>query len=293
MKLIHQLVHIYKTFGMAHAFMRVRQALRAKLNELARDIQHRNRVKSLENKESIVINCLGKDFELKTNDFGLYRDLISDRIREPVATSLMLKYTKPDFVVLDAGANIGYFSLLLADRCRELYAVEPDIDNFNALNENIQRNLIGNIKTFNLAFSDKRETLKLNRSTKANWHTTSKTPDGSGDCVVNAMEIDEFCKLHNFVPDIIKMDIEGFERFVIPGAKATLPSVKYLFFELHSSHMSINEVNVLLDIIEEAGLKIQNIIRYDRPGLWLEESTTVISNIKKGDFGIYELIYSR
>lgn len=293
MKLLIQLLHIGKTFGLTHATRRVRQALRAKINDLARDVRHRKRTRELKGRESIVINCLGKDFELKTNDFGLYRDLIADRIREPVATSLMLKYVEPNFVVLDAGANIGYFSLLLTDRCKEIYAVEPDKDNFNALNGNIERNNITNIKTFNLAFSDKRETLKLNKAIKANWHTTSKVREDSNDGVIDALTIDEFCKSQGFVPDIIKMDIEGFERFVIPGAKVVLQSVKYLFFELHSSYMGINEVNALLDIIEESDLKIRNIIRYDRPGLWLEEPVGMMGNIRKGDFGIYELIYSR
>lgn len=293
MKLSGQIVHIYKTFGLTHAAKRVGQALRAKLNELARDIQHRKRIRSLRGKGKIIINCLGNDFELNTNDFGLHRDLIADRIREPVATSLMLKYVKPHFVVLDAGANIGYFSLLLADKCLEVYAVEPDVDNFNALNSNIKRNGISNIKAFNLAFSDKRETLKLNKSTKANWHTTSKADTNDIDGTVNALRIDDFCESHGFSPDIIKMDIEGFERFVIPGAKNALSSVEYLFFELHSSHMNIEEVNALLDVIESSGLKIQDIIRYDRPGLWLEEPITVMDNIRKGDFGIYELIYSR
>lgn len=288
-----QLIHIFRTFGFSHVAKRVLQALRAKINETVRNIRHRRRVKTFDNRETVTVNCLGKDFELRTDDLGLYRDLIADRIREPVATSLMLKYTRPDFVVLDAGANIGYFSLLLADRCRQVYAVEPDTDNFAALNGNITLNNIQNIKTFNSAFSDKTETLVLNKSAKANWHTTSKSETSTDGISIKAVSIDDFCGAQNIKPDIIKMDIEGFERYVIPGAKNTLKSVSYLFFELHSTHMSIEDANLLLDVIESAGLKIQNVIRYDRPGLWIEEPLSIMGNVRKGDFGIYELIYSR
>lgn len=293
MRLSGQVIHIYRTFGLAHAARRVFDALRAKLNEFSRNSQHKRRVRRLRGQDKLVINCLGKDFELRVDDFGLYRDLISDRIREPVATSLMLKYARPEFTVLDAGANIGYFSLLLADRCKAVYAVEPDMDNFNALVSNIRRNAVENIRTFNMAFSDKSELLRLNKSSRANWHTTSKIGDDDSSGTIHARTIDDFCQEHGFYPDIIKMDIEGFERFVIPGAASVLKYVKYLFFELHSTHMGIGEVNSLLDVIERSGLKITNIIRYDRPALWIEEPLEILWNIRKGDFGIYELIYSR
>lgn len=291
--LIKQIYHITKTFGTKHALNRIASAIRAKINEYSRDRLHKKRLLTFDGKEKIIINCLGKLFELKTTDQGLHRDLIADRIREPVATSLMLHYAQPGYVLLDAGANIGYFSILLADRCKEVYAVEPDVENFNALNRNLKINNASNIKTFNFAFSNKSEILYLNRSDKSNWHTTSKSANSEDAIKIESITIDDFCDKQNIQPDIIKMDIEGFERYVIPGAKNILEGVSYLFFELHSTHMSIKEVNVLLDIIDESGLKIINIIRYDRPGLWIEEEHNQIDRIRKGDFGIYELIYCR
>lgn len=293
MSTLEQLIHIAKTFGLKYALTRIKDALKAKLNEHFRNRQHKKRLRSLNKKEKIIVSCVGKLFELKTSDFGLHRDLISDRIREPVATALMMQYAQPQHTLLDAGANIGYFSLLLSDKCKYVYAVEPDKDNYKALIRNIELNRSKNINVFNLAFSDNSEDLYLNKSDKSNWHTTSKQYSQQDSEKIKAISIDSFCSEKGIAPDIIKMDIEGFEKIVIPGAKKILNTVSYLFFELHSSLITIEETNHILDIIEDAGLELSHIIRYDRPGLWKEEDLDLIQNIRLGDYGVYEMIFSR
>lgn len=293
MSLWKQLFHIVKVFGFRHAVSRIIDASRAKVNEYFRDRAHKRRVAALNERERIVVSCIGKFFELKANDFGIHRDLMADRIREPVATALMMQYVKPGYVLLDVGANIGYFSIILSDNCRFVYAVEPDKENYEALNRNVELNASKNILTFNLAFSDKSEFLYVNKSKKSNWHTTTKEECCKGVDRVEAISVDEFCEREGVKPDVIKMDIEGFERFVIFGAKKTLRSIRYLFFELHSSLLDLSETNKILDVIEESGLKVKNIIRYDRPGLWKEEDVGVVDRIRLGDYGVYEIIYAR
>lgn len=291
MRLIKQVAHIAYIFGPLHAARRVAQALKANFDEWRRTRRHRRRVKSSTEKETIVC-CLGKLFSLNISDFGLHRDLISDRIREPVATSLMMRYASIDDVLLDAGANIGYFSLVLADRVRQVHAIEPDAENYKSLKKNISLNATKNISTYNIALSDSNEPLFLARSKKSNWHKTLKRkPPGASE--IEALTIDSFCALNDVTPTLMKMDIEGFEKYVFKGAQTTLSGLRYLFFELHSSFLSIEEVNDLLDHLDATPLKLKHIIRYDRPGLWKEEPLSLIDSVRRGDFGIYELIYAQ
>jgi FkbM family methyltransferase len=57
--------------------------------------------------------------------------------------------------VIDIGAHIGAFSVLAANRARDVtvYSYEPFPDNFNLLKENIELNHLENIKPFPLAVS--------------------------------------------------------------------------------------------------------------------------------------------
>ena len=62
------------------------------------------------------------------NDIGCSVALISGGRYEEHNTNLLLSFTAPETVFLDIGANIGYFSLLLAQRLSgqgHVYAFEP------------------------------------------------------------------------------------------------------------------------------------------------------------------------
>ncbi|MEZ5572582.1 MAG: FkbM family methyltransferase [Halioglobus sp.] len=73
---------------------------------------------------------------------------ISQRIREdgiwePFETSLLLRVLQPGDVVVDVGANIGYFSVLAASRVGAhgaVFAFEPEPDNFRLLCANAKLN---------------------------------------------------------------------------------------------------------------------------------------------------------
>jgi tRNA G37 N-methylase Trm5 len=67
---------------------------------------------------------------------------------EPAETELMRQRVRPGATVLDIGANIGYFTLLMA-RCvgpsGHVYAFEPEPKNFELLQHNVRRNNYANV----------------------------------------------------------------------------------------------------------------------------------------------------
>ena len=92
-------------------------------------------------------------------------------IRVPIALSLFaeivakwepLKILKPkkNDIVIDVGANTGYYSLRLSSLVGEngkVIAIEPDPQTFNSLTKNCELNNISNVDTHNIAISDSNE----------------------------------------------------------------------------------------------------------------------------------------
>ena len=54
------------------------------------------------------------------DDEGISKDLIKDGIREAEATEVVKSILNPNWVVLDAGASIGYYVLMEAKVVRQV-----------------------------------------------------------------------------------------------------------------------------------------------------------------------------
>lgn len=99
--------------------------------------------------ELAPIAGLERNLLLRTHDPAV--DLVSRTLHEtgawePFETRLWLASHGLDSVVVDVGANLGYFSLL-SDQCLrgrgEVFAFEPAADNFALLRENLALNQCG------------------------------------------------------------------------------------------------------------------------------------------------------
>ena len=86
---------------------------------------------------------------------------------EKIETQVMKDNIKKGDVVIDCGANIGYYSLLfskLVGDSGKVFAFEPDPTNFSLLQKNLKENNIKNVIALNLAVSDKNEKKSSRRS---------------------------------------------------------------------------------------------------------------------------------
>jgi len=190
----------------------------------------------------VIRNIQGSKMYLNLRDYGLSKQLVLNGIREPECTRIMKKELKKDMVIAEIGANIGYYALLEASIIGEkgkIYAIEPFPLNFDFLQKNIKLNSYDKIiESYNLAIS--------NYSGKDKLYITSK----HNLCNMLAQEADEFVEVKtetfdNFIrnkqnPDLIRMDIEGFEYYVIEGMKKTMKQCNSckLFIEIHPYQMN-------------------------------------------------------
>lgn len=164
---------------------------------------------------------------LEIMNFGSY---------EPEETSLMLSLISDAKVVLDIGANIGWFSLVFARGApqADIHAFEP-IPLFNQyLQENIALNgLEGRVFAHQFGFSDDCKSVEyfvdVGNGTNASMRNVadSKTAQVLRGEVVT---LDHWASENAIQPDFIKCDVEGAEYLVMKGAKGILASVRPMVF---------------------------------------------------------------
>ena len=98
---------------------------------------------------------------------------------EPYETKLILRQVKKSDVAVDVGANIGYYTILLADKVGKtgkVYAFEPDKINFEILLKNIKANNLENVIAVNVAVGSKNGKDYLYKSSENLGDHKLKTP---------------------------------------------------------------------------------------------------------------------
>ncbi len=149
----------------------------------------------------------------------------------------LLKLTKSDFVVFDIGANIGYLTLNFARQCKEghVYSFEPDSCTFLNLQANLKLNNYENITPYQVAVGITSEKMLLSRIERNNPGANRILPQASQTAYdqewVDVKPLDQIAdQLAISRVDLIKVDVEGFELFVLRGAERLIKKYKPILF---------------------------------------------------------------
>jgi len=141
---------------------------------------------------------------------------------DDVAKTLKM-YIGRGHVVIDAGANIGVFSVLMSKLVGgrgKVYAFEPDKINFEILLKNLKINKCDNVIPINKALSDKNGRIKLYLS---EWnkgdHRIYPSDEKRKSIEIETVTLDSFLKEKI---DFLKIDIQGAEALMFKGAKKSI-----------------------------------------------------------------------
>jgi FkbM family methyltransferase len=175
---------------------------------------------------------------------------------------LLKKHIRKNDVVLDIGANIGFYAEIISELVGEkghVHCFEPDGTNFNHLKKSCGQ--LKNVSLVNKAVGPATETLKIYTSKNLNVdHRTYKPEEYDEEIEIEAVSIDDYLleaenqrfSLHdkqgNKKVDFIKMDIQGFEMQAVKGMLQTLsenPNVKIISefwpYGLRKAGSSVND----------------------------------------------------
>lgn len=175
---------------------------------------------------------------------ALSREVCFTGLYEPPVTRVFQHHVPSGGVVVDAGANWGYFTLIAAAACGPsgtVVAIEPDPRHFDALSRNVALNGFDQVRPVHAAAAaaEGRITLAGYGEEEANRGVSrlmtsedDRTP--SPRFAVPAVTIDALTGSRPSV-DLVKIDVEGAEDLVLEGMQAGLAVRRYraILLELH------------------------------------------------------------
>jgi FkbM family methyltransferase len=155
-------------------------------------------------------------------------------------------------VVIDLGANIGYYTLNLSrfvGKGGKVFAFEPADENFRLLTKNVVENSCDNVICIKKAVSEKTGVIKLYICGEHSGdHRIYDSKDSRPSVEIDSTTIDDFMDEVGVVPDFIKMDIQGSEYLAMKGLAGVIkknPNVVILSefdpFLLNKSGASIED----------------------------------------------------
>lgn len=196
-------------------------------------------------------------------------------VHEEETTSLFRRIVKQGDVVLDLGANIGYFTIIAAKAVGtsgKVFSFEPEPTNFKYLSKNIEVNGLSNATPFRKAVSEKAGTGELFVCDYDSGHHTINQFDGIRaysrgrhsevhSIPIELVAIDEFLRDKTDRVDVIKMDVEGAEALALKGMRSTIQQNSHIkiiveFFPLLMKNMGSSPEDFATSLLNDFGFSV-------------------------------------
>ncbi len=220
-----------------------------------------------ENEKYIAVKTKHESFIIHSKDKIISKHLFVTK--QPTDFDKLLKIiniTKNEYKItniVDVGANIGTICIPACKRqiIKNAFAFEPDPKNYTLLQANIAlNNLQNSIESFNFALGEKEnESVNLllsadnygdNRvSSMQNIHKAEKI-------TIKSKSLDSMNLNLEYKETLIWVDVQGYESFVLRGAKGVLSNKPLLAIEFAPEMMKENRsFQDLVSILEESKYK--------------------------------------
>lgn len=175
----------------------------------------------------------GRKILVDTRDLLVAPWLLLDGLWETEVTRFFQETIVPGQVVVDVGANVGYFTMLaahLTTHVGHVYSFEAQPDTYKLLVKGILANWMDPYVTAeHLAVYEKSGSLELFVRTRFSGNSSlapsepeSEVDDSVEAVRVDAVSLDEYFADHPTHVDFIKVDVEGFELQVFRGMRQLL-----------------------------------------------------------------------
>ncbi len=131
----------------------------------------------------------------------------------------------PQPVVLDIGANIGNHTLAFATVAAQVHAFEPIPSIYALLAQNVLQNRLQNVEVHNFALSDVKgsDVIYMEQSGNVGASSFDKRAKGGEPLTVHKQRGDDVAQIRNLPKlDMVKIDVEAHEVFVLRGLMQTL-----------------------------------------------------------------------
>jgi FkbM family methyltransferase len=174
----------------------------------------------------------------------LTHNLFADKRYRAADDAVYRTYLRKGDTAIDAGANIGSSTLLmslLVGETGRVLSFEPSKRFYSYLKRNIALNGYNNIQAYNYALGDKATELAFNEQREDD--TTYRIEPGvDTGVVVKVHTLDSYTSGISHVR-LLKIDVEGYELFVLRGAQQTLQKTEILYIEFSTNNLRATGTN--------------------------------------------------
>jgi FkbM family methyltransferase len=199
------------------------------------------RVVKILTRDKLTIQVDGLSIQGPTVSWRILHQLAEGHF-EALEVDLFRKSLTPGMIVLDVGANVGYYTLTAArivGGSGRVFSFEPDPRSGKSLAANVLANGLGNVTIVNKAVSDDETAHEMYLSLSANRSSLHRTPSldrVERTCQVETTTVDVV--LNGLTADVVKMDIEGNEPAALRGMERSLRRETVLFMEFSPSTLA-------------------------------------------------------
>ena len=181
-------------------------------------------------------------------------------------TKRLVQHAMQGRLLVDIGANYGYYSLLWAAARPEnrVFAFEPAPRNYDGMKANIARNgMQKQIELHALAVGADRGKLQfaLGPEEQTGWGGLSLAAS-ENTIEVDVIRMDEFWQRDEPI-DVLKIDVEGADTWVLKGAQKLLESrsVRHIYYEQNKNRMRELQIaeQEAAEFLEAAGYSVEPI----------------------------------
>lgn len=140
---------------------------------------------------------------------------------EPEVAHLLLRVLKPGDLAIDGGANIGFFTMLMAKLVGptgRVIAFEPAEQNIHKLVTNAHLNKLDNISIVSNPLWSKLEQVTFHNAEQSGFSSLARTPLTISSQQKQAVTLDSYLGADYGCPRLVKLDIEGAECHALRGA---------------------------------------------------------------------------
>lgn len=180
---------------------------------------------------------------------------------EPETTRSLARLVRPGMTVLDVGANVGWFTTILARLVGpngRVVACEPVAHYREFLVANLERNGLAarvTVLPFGLSDAEAERTIVLGEAS-ATLHGICEAPDAARERI-RLRPFDQVAQELGLARlDFAKVDIDGHEPAFLRGARATLRRLRPVLsieFAAHCLHVAGSDVRTQAALLTEAG----------------------------------------
>jgi FkbM family methyltransferase len=168
---------------------------------------------------------------------------------------------RDDAAVLDIGANLGWYSLLVGRRFPKarIHAFEPEPRNLALLRANLKQNRIDNVVVHPVAVAERSGTMKFYPYADKNMGRHSLVPqEGLAPIDVPVVAIDDFLQQERIDPaavGFVKIDVEGYELPALQGAASLLAARPQILAEFAPKYVrrAGSDPAAMLQFLQTAG----------------------------------------